>query len=515
MITEKRGRNRDDRQRPCVQFLILGGGPTGLGAATRLRDRGETDWLLLEATGRFGGLAQSWVDEQGFTWDLGGHVQFSHYDTFDRYMDGALGTDGWYVHERESWIRMLGTWIPYPFQNNLHRLPPGPRGECVKGLMEAWREHSESASRRLNGALKSVTDRRSSPGNFREWILATFGRGVAEHFMLPYNYKVWAYPPETLDFNWIADRISVPAPEKVLQSVATEKDEVSWGPNATFRFPKRGGTGAIWAAIGGALPGARVHLTVAATRIDAVSRVVHGSNGRAYRYEHLISTIPLNHLIRLTAGAVVDVGEADNLVSSSTHVVGVGIRGATPDALKTKCWMYFPESNSPYYRVTVFTNYSPENAPRPGEQWSLMAETSESGMKALEVSKDRRPCGIADAAELPDEAFIREWTIRALIEDGLLRDRKDVLSVAYRRLSQGYPTPWKGRDAKIDPILRSFEEQDIYSRGRFGAWKYEVSNQDHSFAQGYECVDRLLNGNGENREPTLRDPGAVNSRRNL
>jgi succinate dehydrogenase/fumarate reductase flavoprotein subunit len=31
-----------------VKILILGAGPTGLGAATRLQQHGEHDWLLLE-----------------------------------------------------------------------------------------------------------------------------------------------------------------------------------------------------------------------------------------------------------------------------------------------------------------------------------------------------------------------------------------------------------------------------------------------------------------------------------
>jgi protoporphyrinogen oxidase len=74
--------------------VIVGAGPAGLGAAWRLHERGHTDWTLFEA-GRFpGGLASSVLDPQGFTWDLGGHVLFSHYPYFDEVMIRALG-DAW------------------------------------------------------------------------------------------------------------------------------------------------------------------------------------------------------------------------------------------------------------------------------------------------------------------------------------------------------------------------------------------------------------------------------------
>ena len=43
--------------------------------------------------------------------------------------------------------------------------------------------------------------------------------------------------------------------------------------------------------------------------------------------------------------------------------------------------------------------------------------------------------------------------------------------------------------AQIEPALKM---ADIASRGRFGAWKYEVSNQDHSFMQGVEWVNSVL-----------------------
>src|SRR5262245_35381667 len=91
--------------------LILGAGPTGLGAAYQLSALGHHDWQLIESASSPGGLASSFVDEHGFTWDIGGHVQFSHYDYFDRAMQEFLGLDGWYHHQRESWVWMRDRFI--------------------------------------------------------------------------------------------------------------------------------------------------------------------------------------------------------------------------------------------------------------------------------------------------------------------------------------------------------------------------------------------------------------------
>jgi protoporphyrinogen oxidase len=252
----------------------------------------------------------------------------------------------------------------------------------------------------------------------------------------------------------------------------------------------------VWSAIGASLDPRRIALNSHVDSVDLAQRVVATRDGRRWHYRYLISTLPLNHLIRIAPGAV-DARVAERLRFSSTTVVGVGISGVTPEHLRTKCWMYFPESNSPYYRVTVFSNYSPNNVPRPGEQWSLMAEIA-------------RPQGQAvDAAALERE------TLRALREDGLLDDQSAVTSITSRHVPQGYPTPFRGRDEVVDPVLRTFERSSVFSRGRFGAWKYEVSNQDHSFAQGYECVERCSREGGPECEPTLFTPHLVNSRRNL
>lgn len=60
--------------------------------------------------------------------------------------------------------------------------------------------------------------------------------------------------------------------------------------------------------------------------------------------------------------------------------------------------------------------------------------------------------------------------------------------------SQGYPTPSLERDGALKQLLPKLQAKGIYSRGRFGSWKYEVGNQDHSFMLGVEAVDNILHG---------------------
>ena len=118
---------------------------------------------------------------------------------------------------------------------------------------------------------------------------------------------------------------------------------------------------------------------------------------------------------------------------------------------------------------------------------------------------------MAEVCESPakpvDAAELETWTLRAMSEDGLIGGEAEVVSFWHRREEHGYPTPFVGRDRVLGRLLPALERHRVYSRGRFGAWKYEVSNQDHTFMQGVELVNRLT---GIDEEHTLTRPGAVN-----
>ncbi len=175
--------------------MIIGGGPAGLGAAWRLHEAGYTDWELFEKETHVGGLASSCVDENGFTWDLGGHVVFSHYDYFDGLLDLLLNGQ-WVRHERQAWIWMRDRSIPYPLQNNIRHLPTPELWECVEGLLEV-----QSCSPAAPGW--GNTTPWGGGATFADWIVRRFGAGLARVFFRPYNAKVWATDLAEMSSSWV------------------------------------------------------------------------------------------------------------------------------------------------------------------------------------------------------------------------------------------------------------------------------------------------------------------------
>ncbi len=456
------------------KYVIIGSGPTGLGAAYRLKELGITDFIVLEKEDRIGGLARSFVDEQGFTWDIGGHVQFSHYKYFDDLMVAALGEDGWLDHQRESWVWIENRFVPYPFQNNIKYLSPETMWKCLEGLIHNYKFPTNT-----------------KPANFKEWILATGGQGLAETFMFPYNFKVWAFPPEEMNAVWVGERVAVTDLARVTKNILFNQDDFSWGPNSTFKFPKHGGTGGVWEGVGNLVGRDKFLLNATVDRVNGTARQIHLADGRVVQYEHLLNTMPLDIFTKkLDELDSQTIETAQGLKHSTTHVVGIGLKGKPKPKLETMCWMYFPESNSPYYRVTVFSNYSPNNVPDINTQWSLMSETSESSAKPV------------------NRETLMEDTIRAMREDQLISDDDEIVSKFHKTFEYGYPTPSVERDAILKAVLPKLEPYGISSRGRFGAWKYEVSNQDHSLMQGVEWANRVV---AQVPELTLFFPDTANA----
>ncbi len=439
------------------KIVIIGAGPTSLGAAYRLKELGYKNFQLYDRNPYIGGLASSFTDSAGFTWDIGGHVMFSHYKYYDEVFDKLMGSE-YQMNMRECWVRMFDSWVPYPFQNNIRYLPKEVCAACLTGLVEAQSRGDHSKAK-----------------NFKEFIEAVFGEGICKHFMTPYNFKVWAHPAEMMNKEWIGERVAMVDINRAINNVVMGKDDFAWGPNNQFKFPLKGGTGEFYRRFEKPLEG-HINLNKKVDFINVSRKEVRFADGQIVPFDILLSAMPLDKL----CNDVIN-GELPRSVKKATaglrhsggYMVGIGIKQPCPS---TKSWMYFPEDNCPFYRVTYLSNYSPYMTPDNQTHYSLLCETSYSEFRPV---NGRR---------------IVDDTIDGLVNAGLLKneDRKDIVDTWTYHADYSYPTPSVERDAILADAIPYLESKGIYSRGRFGMWKYEVSNTDHSLMQGVELVNRLL-----------------------
>src|SRR3954464_14407352 len=284
------GRPFSSRLHPMSEekrIVIIGAGPTGLGAGYRLRELGYRNFLILEGRDKVGGLASSEKSPNGFTYDIGGHVLFSHYEYFDRLFDKLM--QGEYQELlRESWVWMCNRFLPYPFQNNIKYLPREIVLECLMGLIEAQKQEFDL----------------SRFANFEEFIMGVFGKGIARYFMMPYNFKVWAHPPCMMNREWIGERVSVVDIKRVLGNVVLDRDDAGWGPNSTFKYPRTGGTGGLFERMRPYVAD-QLRLGASVVAVDPTGKFVRLADGTTEPYDILLSTMPLDRLVHSMPGDVV------------------------------------------------------------------------------------------------------------------------------------------------------------------------------------------------------------------
>src|SRR3989442_1685925 len=149
----------------------------------------------------------------------------------------------------------------------------------------------------IGGALGGGAD----PGGigFREWAERSCGGGIARHFLLPYNAKLWRADLDDIECGWVSWSIPRPTLREILDGAfgATVR---GLGYNPTFLYPRRGGISVLPEAL--ALRGLEVKLNETVVAVDARARAVHLAGGQVVRYEKLVSTIPLDRLLQIARG---------------------------------------------------------------------------------------------------------------------------------------------------------------------------------------------------------------------
>jgi hypothetical protein len=159
-------------------------------------------------------------------------------------------------------------------------------------------------------------------------------------------------------------------------------------------------------------------------------------------------------------------------------VVGVGYERPLED---DRCWLYFPGDEAPFYRATNFAKYSPHNVPGAAvdRYSSYLTETA------------HRP------ADGPDTSELEREVLDGLVATGLAQAGHRVASIETIPVEYAYPVPTLERDAALETIQSWLQQHNIFSRGRFGSWRYEIGNMDHAVKMGIDLARLLLEGRPE------------------
>ncbi|MCP4405265.1 MAG: NAD(P)-binding protein [bacterium] len=408
---------------------ILGAGLSGLSAAYHLG--GGYD--IFEREAEVGGLCRT-MERKGFLFDYTGHLLHLRQKESRALVDSLL-PGGFRRHSRQAAIYTRKRWLDYPFQANIHALPAELIKECILGFVESMQKFPRIGS--------------APAPSFEEWILQTFGAGVAKYFMFPYNRKLWRVALDELSADWVSWSIPKPSLDEFLNGALGIHNR-EFGYNADFLYPEHGGISRLPKAFATALPPERLHLEHRAVAIDPYQRLVSFEGGENYRYDALISSFPLPHLLASILDLPPAVAQAGaQLRYISVYDLNIGVNRAN---ISDRHWIYFPEKEFPFYRVGFSGNFSHDVTP--------------DGCSSMYVEVSALP-----DERIPKEGLLEE-SLRGLRRCGILRKNDEILVSDVVRIECAYVIHDRRRKLALETIMPFLEKCNIHSIGRYGAWEY-------------------------------------------
>jgi protoporphyrinogen oxidase len=425
-----------DVTKESQKIVILGGGLTGISTAVHLR----APWVLFEKEARLGGHART-DERDGYRFDKTGHWLHLR-DPAIKQMVVELLPGQMETVARKARVFSHGVLTRYPFQANLHGLPPEVIKECLVGVVDA---RVAEARRTADAQRGGVPD--PAPTNFEDYCLRHFGAGISKHFMIPYNERIWGVSPREITADWCSRFVPLPNVEQVIAG-AVGAGPAELGYNVSFLYPKQGGIETFTRALTTRMTDGQVHTSAVPDTIDFRRRVV-GVGGDEIPYRALVATIPLPELLRRMPGLPPEVeAAAARLRCTTLRYLNVATRSPPPADWH---WIYVPEHRYPFYRVGIFTNAMASMAP---------------------------PQGASLYVELADRAPITEPGVRdallGLTEAGAIRGPDDVVFAEPKEIQYAYVVFDHHYYASTSTIFRFLESHDIYPRGRYGAWTYNA-----------------------------------------
>jgi protoporphyrinogen oxidase len=444
-----------------ARILILGAGLAGLSAAWYLARLGHPV-RVIERENIAGGMAMT-IKRGEYSFDLGPHRFYTQDQPVLNMVKELLGKE-LLRHERVSRVRLNGRFLDYPpnVANLVRSMQPKTSLQCLVDYLNAsWNEQGQH----------------DADLDFESWVINRFGKHLYDLYFGPYTEKVWGIPPKLLAAELARRRIAVPnLGEVLLRLVISNYGDQS--PYVTHFWYPKAGIGRIAERLveeiknrnGEILFGHKVEkLCLENDQIIGVD-VNDGRDVHFIPCQWVLSTLPLPMLIKSIYPTLTELLERVNNISYRALIFVFLM--IDRNQIGKDHWLYFPQKDYIFNRVSEPLTFSPTHAPR--GKTSLCVEIT---------------CKEGDELwTLPVEELY-ERVIRDLTKTNLIAPEQVEELFTYR-FPWGYPIYTVNFEGYLNSLLAFVGEVDnLVTFGRQGAFDY--SNMSESIASGLKTAEMI------------------------
>ncbi len=422
--------------------IILGGGLAGLTLANYLNGPST----ILEKEEAPGGLCRSFKFN-GIMCDMGPHVLFSKNRNTLSEITALIKTS---LIRRSNKILHQGRMMKYPFENDLSSLDEHERDHCLNSFLE--NENAESKAE-----------------NMYQFFLKTFGSGITDLYLAPYNKKIWKYDPSLMDLQMV-ERIPRPPAEDVINSAKGIETE-GYQHQLHFHYPQEGGIERLITELMEKCSNkAKVISYVNIEKIASKKRrwVVETDKGR-FKGTSLVNCMPLHELFNYIDAPDNILETLNRLQYNSIYIVAVH---AKEDSIGNNFAVYSANKDVIFHRLSKVNFLGDNYSPKDGSSIILAEVTCRSDSRL--------------ACENDDDILQR--VLEDLDRLDLLKKR-NILDTQIKFVKYAYVIYDLDHRKNTDTILAYLSRIGIHSCGRFA--EFEYLNMDAVFEHSRVLAEKL------------------------
>ncbi len=416
-----------------MKISILGGGLAAISLAYFLQSE---DWIdeiiIVEKESRLGGLAKT-HRKGNILYDIGPHIIFSKDVEILDFMLNILGEDK-NALRRSNKIIYKDRLVNYPFENDLSKLDQASLQYCINSFL-------------LNPYINY------NPHNMLQFFLTTFGEGITECYLRPYNEKIWKFDPSYMNTKMV-DRIPKPTNEEIIRSAEGETVD-GYLHQLYFYYPQNNGIEDLINKLESKLnrEKIKIYLNQTVKQVDKNNeKYIINTNANTIISEMLISTIPVTELTSIYKSCSKEIfDKSKQLMYNSIVITMIHTK---EDLCGDNFTFTIPDKEIIFHRISKM-DFLGENYKNDGASY-IVEITYRDG----------------DKISLMSDSEILEEIYAGLKKINFIQSSDDIIDYDILREKYAYVIYDLHHEENMKIIRAFFKSEGIFLHGRFGDFEY-------------------------------------------